>query len=294
MCNVTSDGNIELRIGTQDLGTGTRTVLNIIAAETFGVPMEQVTVRIGENSYPPSGGSGGSSTIGGISGSSRRACTAALNEVLARVAPALGVPPDQLEAVNGTVRVIANPSRSITWREAAAKIGPTPISVTADRDKPGEADALWSRDVGGVQMVEVSVDTDTGVAKVENMVAVQDVGLVISKMTCESQVYGALIMGICSALFEEHVHDHNLGRMLNPNMEFYKLAGIGDIGRLQVHLMTGPGYDERGPVGVGEPPTNSPVAAISNAIANAIGVRVRYAPFTPDRILDALEKGGRA
>jgi xanthine dehydrogenase YagR molybdenum-binding subunit len=116
----------------------------------------------------------------------------------------------------------------------------------------------------------------------------------MSKMTCESQVYGAMIMGICSALYEETVLDHTIGRTLNPNMEFYKLAGIGDIGRLQVHLMTGPGYDERGPVGIGEPPTNSPVASVSNAIANAIGVRVPYAPFTPDRVLDALEKGGRA
>ncbi len=294
MCMVSSDGNIELRIGTQDLGTGTRTVLTIVAAETFGVPLEQITVKIGENSYPPSGGSGGSSTIGGISSSSRRACTAALNQVFARVAPSLGVTPEQLEAVNGEVRVIGDAVRSMKWKDAASKIGPTPISVTADRDQPGEPEPLFAADVAGVQMAEVSVDVDTGVARVENLVAVQDCGLVVSKLTCESQVYGSLIMGICSALYEEHVHDHSLGRLMNPNMEFYKFAGIGDIGKLQVHLMTGPGYDERGPVGIGEPPTNSPVASISNAIANAIGVRVRYAPFTPDRILDALEKGGRA
>lgn len=294
MCMVNSDGTIEIRQSTQDLGTGTRTVLNIVAAETFGVPLEMVTVKIGESSYPTSGNSGGSSTIGGISPSCRRACTAALNELFAKVAPSIGVAPEQLEAVDGKVQVIGNPSRSITWKEAAAKIGLTPISVTADRDKPGDPDPLFSADVGGVGLVEVSVDTDTGIARVENMVAVQDCGLVMSKMTCESQVYGAMIMGICSALYEESIHDHFLGRQLNPNMEFYKLAGIGDIGRLQVHLMTGPGYDERGPVGIGEPPMNSPVASISNAIANAIGVRVLYAPFTPDRILQALEKGGRA
>lgn len=294
MCIVNNDGTVEVRIGTQDLGTGSRTVLNIVAAETFGIPLEMVTVKLGENVYPASGNSGGSSTIGGISPSSRRACTAALNEVLAKVAPSMGVQPNQLEAVDGVVRVIGTPSKSITWKEAAAKIGPTPVSVTADRDKPGDAAPLFSVDVGGVQMVEVTVDTDTGVVKVEDMVGIQDCGLVMSKLTCESQVYGAMIMGICSALYEESVIDHNIGRQLNPNMEFYKLAGIGDIGRLQVHLMTGPGYDERGPVGIGEPPTNSPVASISNAIANAIGVRVRYAPFTPDRVLEAMEKGGRA
>ena len=106
--------------------------------------------------------------------------------------------------------------------------------------------------------------------------------------------YGAMIMGICGALYEEKIADPQTGRLLNPNMETYKLAGIGDIGRLQVHMMTGPGYDERGPVGLGEPPANSPIAAISNAVANAIGVRVQFAPFTPDRVLGALDRGGRA
>ena len=81
--------------------------------------------------------------------------------------------------------------------------------------------------------------------------------------------------------------------MLNPNMEFYKLAGIGDIGQMQVHMMTGPGYDERGVIGLGEPPTISPGAAISNAVANAIGVRVATMPLTPDKVLAALgTKGG--
>jgi len=108
-------------------------------------------------------------------------------------------------------------------------------------------------------------------------------------------VFGALIMGVGSALFEERIPDPHGGRLLNPNMEFYKLAGIGDVGEFKVHLMTGPGYDERGVIGIGEPPVISPVAAIGNAVANAIGVRVPRAPFTPDRVLAALaENGGRA
>ena len=85
--------------------------------------------------------------------------------------------------------------------------------------------------------------------------------------------------------------DHQTGRMLNPNMEFYKLATIGDVGEFVVHMMTGPGYDERGVIGLGEPPVISPGAAISNAVANAIGVRVPTLPLTPDKVLAALEKG---
>jgi len=95
-------------------------------------------------------------------------------------------------------------------------------------------------------------------------------------------------MGISYALFEEKIHDPITGRMLNSNMEFYRLAGYGDIPELVVHMMTT--YDERGVIGLGEPPVVSPGAAISNAVANAIGVRVPYLPLTPDRVLAALEK----
>ena len=97
-----------------------------------------------------------------------------------------------------------------------------------------------------------------------------------------------------NSLYEEKVMDDATGQMLNPNMEFYRLAGIGDIGEIVVHMMTGPGYDERGVIGLGEPPVISPGAAIANAVANAIGVRVPTLPLTPDKVLAALEKGGVA
>jgi xanthine dehydrogenase YagR molybdenum-binding subunit len=101
-----------------------------------------------------------------------------------------------------------------------------------------------------------------------------------------------MIMGITYALFEEKVVDAQTGRTLNPNMEFYRLAGYADIPEMVVHMMTGPGYDERGPVGLAEPPTVSPGAAISNAVANAIGVRVPTIPITPDKVLAALSGKG--
>ena len=141
-------------------------------------------------------------------------------------------------------------------------------------------------------MADVSVDTETGIVKMNKTVCVQDCGLVISMKTAESQVYGAMIMGVASTLYEEKIMDRNLGTMLNPNMDFYRLAGIGDIGELVVHMMTGKGYDERGPIGLGEPPTVGPMAAISNAVANAIGVRVPFLPITPDRVVAALNPQG--
>jgi xanthine dehydrogenase YagR molybdenum-binding subunit len=103
-------------------------------------------------------------------------------------------------------------------------------------------------------------------------------------------VYGALIMGVTYALFEEAIYDPTTGRMLNPDMEFYRLAGLSDVGKLRVHFMTGEKYDSQGVIGLGEPPVISPGAAISNAVANAIGARVPSLPLTADRVLAALEQ----
>jgi xanthine dehydrogenase YagR molybdenum-binding subunit len=292
-CDLTiqPDGSVELKMATQDLGTGTRTALNIIVADTLGLPMNAVKISIGDSRYPTSGGSGGSTTIGGISASSRRASLDALDQIFAKAAPALDAKPEELEAVGGLIRVKANPSKSLTWAQACSKLGATPITIRGKNPGPGK---LNDQGVGGVQMADVSVDIETGIVKINKIVAVQDCGLIIDLKTAESQVYGSLIMGVCYALYEEKIMDAKTGRMLNPNMEFYKLAGIGDIGELVVYMMTGKGYDERGVIGLGEPPVVSPGAVISNAVANAIGVRVPTLPLTPDRVLAALEqKGGK-
>jgi xanthine dehydrogenase YagR molybdenum-binding subunit len=124
------------------------------------------------------------------------------------------------------------------------------------------------------------------------MAAVQDMGLVINAKTAESQILGAMIMGITYSLFEEKVMDATTGTMLNPNMEFYRLAGLGDMPEFLIHIVTGKEQDDRGVIGLGEPPVVSPGAAISNAVANAIGVRVGGLPLTPDRVLAALQKKG--
>ncbi len=294
-CDVTinPDGSVEVKLGSQDLGTGTRTAIQIVAAETLGLPMDGVKVYIGDSRYPVSGSSGGSTTIGGVSSSTRRAAVDALNELLAKVAPAMNTAADKLEAVGGRVRLIEDPSKSISWKEACAKLGAQPITARGKQPAPGKEN-LASAGVGGAQMADVSVDIETGVVKMNKLVAVQDCGLIIDMKTAESQVYGAMIMGVTYALYEERVMDPITGRALNPNMEFYKLAGLADIGEFQIHMMTGKGHDERGPIGLGEPPTISPGAAISNAVANAIGVRVPTLPLTPDRVLAALEKKGGA
>ena len=290
-CDVTihPDGSVEVKMGTQELGVGTRTVLAIVAGETLGLPHEAIKVHIGDNRFPPSGSSGGSTTVGGISASTRRASVDAVNALFEKVASGMNTTADKLEAVGGKVQQIDNPSNAMTWQQACARLGTQPITM---RGKQPGKETLTTQGVGGVQMADVSVDVETGIVKMNKFVAVQDCGLIIDMKTSESQVYGAMIMGVTYALFEERVMDSHTGRVLNPNMEFYKLAGLADIGEFKVHMMTGKGYDERGVIGLGEPPTVSPGAAISNAVANAIGVRVGTIPLTPDRVLAALERKG--
>jgi xanthine dehydrogenase YagR molybdenum-binding subunit len=295
-CDLTihPDGSVDVKMGTQDLGTGTRTTIAIVAADALGLPVEAINLYIGDTLYPPSGASGGSTTPGGVSSSSRRAVVDARDALFAKAAPALNAKPEELEAVNGTVRVAGDAARSLSWKQACTKIGAVPITAhgkNPDRSRPPD---LTNSGVGGVGMADVEVDLETGVVRVKKMVAVQDCGLIIDLKMAESSCFGAMTMGIGYALYEEKVMDQITGRMLNPNMEFYRLAGLNDIPELVVHMMTGKGYDERGVIGLGEPPVISPGAAISNAVANAIGVRVPFLPITPDKVLAALEQKGVA
>jgi len=291
-CDVTinPDGSVIVNISSQDLGTGTRTAIGIVVAETLGLSPDGVQVNIGRNAYPPSGASGGSTTIGGVSSSSRRASTAALNELLGKVAGQLGVDAATLEVADGTIREKGNPSKSIPWKRACSLLGQA--AITHQGKHEGGNTELTSSQVGGAQIADVSVDVETGIVTINEIVAVQDCGLVVAPKTAESQIYGAVIMGVTYALYEEALYDPLTGRMLNPDMEFYKLAGLADIGKIKVHLMTSKRHDDRGVIGIGEPPVVSPGAAISNAVANAIGVRVGTIPLTPERVLAALREGG--
>jgi xanthine dehydrogenase YagR molybdenum-binding subunit len=138
-----------------------------------------------------------------------------------------------------------------------------------------------------LQFVDFEVDTETGVVKFRKILCVQDCGLIVNKLTCETQINGGVIMGMGYALYEERVMDNATGVVLNPNFETYKLPNFADVPEIEVILMDMP---ERGVIGVGEPATIPIAGAIANAVANAIGVRVSSLPITPARVLAALGK----
>jgi xanthine dehydrogenase YagR molybdenum-binding subunit len=292
---ISSDGSVLVQSSSQDLGTAQRTVTAIIVAEILGLLPRDITVELGDSAHGLSTPSGGSTTCPGTSPAILLAAENARDELLKTLAMKLNVQPGDLEIQPGKIVNKTN-NQQRTWAEACAMLGNQP--VRAEGDWPPQAvlakDAklrnLWqgqlsNNGVGGVQVAEVKVDIETGVVRCTRFWAVQDCGLIINKLGCESQVAGGVIMGINYALFEEAIYDRQTGRQVNPDMEFYRLGGIQDMPRIYVHMMDMP---ERGVIGIGEPPTISTAAAIGNAIFNAIGVRVPYAPFTPERVLAAL------
>lgn len=280
------DGTILVECGTQDLGVGSRTVLAVVVAETLGVPIERVRVEIGDNRLPPSGPSGGSTTVGGISSAGRTAAVDAARRLLEVVAQEVGADSDRLELRDGRVVDPSDPSVSLSFDEACALLAGEPVVGNGRTDRD-----LIDQGVGGVQMSEVEVDLETGVVRMVKHVAVQDCGTVVDLKTAESQVYGGCIMGIATALFEERIMDPVTGACLNPDLEFYRIAGIGDVGEIVVRLLQTERHHRRGVIGLGEPPVISPLAAVANAVANAVGMRVPRAPFTPRNVLAALGQG---
>jgi xanthine dehydrogenase YagR molybdenum-binding subunit len=128
----------------------------------------------------------------------------------------------------------------------------------------------------------------------KKFVAVQDMGLIINRQTASSQIYGAAIMGIAYALYEQRIMDPTTGAFLNAELADYSLPRLGDVGEIVVELYEPDSEYQRGVIGLGEPPVIAPGAAISNAVANALGFRVPVLPMTPERVLDAIEKARNA
>ena len=276
------DGGALLRIATQDIGTGTRTVLALVMAETFGLPLNAVKIEIGDSNFPFAPGSGGSVTIGSVSPATRVTAEQALSMLFAKVGPSLGVDPSTLVADEGRIFVKDARSKGMAWKDACRLLGTTPISADGQWEK-----GLSSVGTSGVQFADVAVDVETGITRVKKIVCVQDAGLLVDRLTAESQCFGGITMGIGFALFEDRILDRSTALMVNPNMEFYLLPGPSDIPEIDVTLVDQP---ERGVIGLGEPPTISTAAAIANAVANAIGARVRSLPITPDKVLAALDQ----
>jgi xanthine dehydrogenase YagR molybdenum-binding subunit len=284
---INGDGSADVLTGTQDLGTGARTILAQIAAESLGARLADVRVVLGDTERTPyTGPSWGSMTTASVGPAVRAAAEDARRQLVEAASEVLEVPASQLTARDGTI-VSDDGGASITFRSLCNKLGDVMIIGRGARGPNPAGVGLASF---GAQFAEVEVDPDTGVVRVLRIVAVHDAGRIINPTLAESQVEGGVIQGLGYALFEERVLDSSSGRPLNANMHDYKIPTMGDVPRIEVALLdvADATANHTGARGLAEPPIIPTAPAIANAVANALGVEVTELPLTPWRVLAAI------
>jgi xanthine dehydrogenase YagR molybdenum-binding subunit len=279
------DGSVVVAVGTQDLGTGTRTYTRGIVAEELGLGIKDVVEQIGNSKLGGANPSGGSTTAASLSPSVKDAAYKARLAVAEKFSPLLGnAKPEEIVFSNGTV---SGGGKTIAWKQACAALPPAGIV----------AHGVWrsdlqTRGVHGVVFAEVEVDVETGKVRPIKMLQVQDGGLPLNRLTMESQINGGMIQALGMTLFETRVMDADLGVQLNPSFMDYKLPGTLEMPEM-IPLIDDDDKREA-VIGIAEASIIPGIGAIANAVFNASGARIRELPITPDKVLMALMKGGQS
>jgi len=296
---ITQDGSVEVMSGVQDIGTGIRTVLAQVVAEELGLKAEDVTVRIGDTVFPAGPGSGGSVTTGSITPAVRNAAFRVRQQLFEQIAGKLKLRAADLVAEDGRVFPKDAPDKGMAFKEAAAQLRAEQISSMASRSEDYDGDDLKGLKrirYGGVQFIEVAVDTEVGLVRVERVVAVHDCGRPMNPLQLESQINGGIIQGLSWALYENRHLDAKSGVMMNANLDQYKILGSRETPQIDIVILEeyfGRSSTDAG--GIGEPALIATAAALANAVYNATGVRMRELPMNPQHVLPALlaaAKGG--
>jgi xanthine dehydrogenase YagR molybdenum-binding subunit len=267
---VGSDGRATVVTAMQDIGTGTRTAMAMIAAEELGIPLEHVTVSLGDSARGPYASiSAGSSTTPSM-GPAVRAAAADARRQIDEIAEQLGkqgAPVHEIVSVLESSQILGKGAR-----------GPNPTGMQVL--------------TFGVQVAEVAVDVETGEVSVERIAAVHDVGRVINPLGASSQIEGGIIQGLGHTLSEHRLHDPRTGRILTQTLDAYKLPTIADVPEIVSELVDEPDahLTNLGSKGLGEPPIVPVAAAISNAIRDATGAEVHRLPIDREEMLRALRE----
>ena len=278
-----ASGQVTVETDMTDIGTGSYTIIGQTAAEMLGVPIEKVTVKLGDSSFPASAGSGGqwganSSTAGVFA-----ACTKLREAVAAK----LGFDPATATFADGQV---SDGGKTVSLGKAAAD----GELVAEDSIEFAELEEKFQQSTFAAHFVEVGVDVATGESRIRRMLAVCAAGRILNPKTARSQVIGAMTMGVGAALSEELAVDTRLGFFVNHDLAGYEVPVHADIPHQEVVFL-----DETDPVsspmkakGVGELGLCGVSAAVANAIYNATGTRVREYPITLDKLLRGLPELG--
>jgi len=279
------DGSFNLLIGATDLGTGSDTILAQIAAEVLGVPLAKMVVLSSDTDVTPFDVGAYASSTTYVSGTAVERAACKVREQILTVASAM-LEEDPAALRIGDEAVVAPSGRQVTlaqvceqamYRSDQFQIGATASCVPSESPPPFLAN-----------FAEVAVDTETGRIRVVHYVAAADCGTAINPALAEGQIEGAIVNGIGYALTEEMLISSQ-GRVRNPTFFDYKILCARDIPRIDVLLVDS--YEPTGPMGaksVGEIGINGPIPTIANAVHDAVGIRLRTTPFTPERVLAAL------
>jgi len=288
---VHADGSVTIMTGSTELGQGSHTVLPQIAAEELGVPFEKVRVISSDTAITPYDRSTGASRTTTLMGSAvLEASRDAIQQMVVMAADVLKMKPEQIQTVRGGVRC---GEAQLSWSEVICKFYALPDGEVIGRAyirKSGKFSALpvfWEAAATGC---EISVDEETGKITMEKLATVGDVGLAINPALAEGQDIGAATMGMGIGLFEELIYEGP--QLVNGSILDYRLPRFSDLPK-QVELHLVQNQDGVGPYGAkggGEASLNSMAANIANAVDQAVGVRIRQAPLTPERVWRALKE----
>ena len=291
IARILPDGTAMVASGTQDLGTGTYTVMTQVAADAFGFPVDKVDFALGDSSLPHAPVSGGSQSVASVSPAVREAASQARGKLIAMAiadsaSPLSGGSIDDVTVDNGWVISRADPSKRDPAAAVIARNGGKPIEAMATT-KPGDEKQQFAFHSFGAVFTEVHVDADLGTIRVPRIVGVYDVGSLLNEKTAHSQLMGGLVWGIGSALTEKSELDARYGRYTNANLAEYHVPVNADIGLLDITLLGKPDahINPLGARGIGEIGITGVAGSIANAVYHATGVRVRDLPITLDKVM---------
>ena len=287
------NGHAYVGCGSQDLGTGTYTIMAQTTADTLGIDPSLVEAKLGDSTLPKAPVSGGSQSAASICPAIRDAAIQALlklSELATSDAqsPLHGLKTSDFDVKDGRLFLKSDPSRGETFAALLGRNGGKPIEAEGSAQPSEDKDAYTSQSFGAV-FAEVAVDMDTHMPHVRRIVATYDVGTLINQRTGINQLQGGIVWGVGFALHEETHIDPVFGRTANENLAEYHVPVNADIGTIDVTVVGIPDtkFNPLGARGVGEIGITGAAAAVGNAIFNATGRRVREFPITPDKILMA-------
>ena len=289
LLKINPDGTTVVITGTQDIGTGTKTVLAQIAAETLGFPLSAVDVRLGDTQlgvYAPL--SAGSMTLPSVGPAVRAAAEDARNRLLDVASQILETPAEKLTVENGEVKDVQTSKRT-PIPKILGQLGSYMIVGHGARGPNPENKNV---NTFGAQYALVEVDTETGQICIQKIIAVHESGRVMNPLTAHSQLIGGIIQGLGFALTEQRWLDQRAGLVVNADLDHYKIPTSEDVPEIVAEMIDLPDEEVNsiGAKGLGEPPIIPLPAAVANAVADALGRRIYRLPLTPDYVLMQLQK----